>query len=128
MRHAVVNIATGSVVTVVELSDPATWPVPAGHQIVPSDAASPGDTWNGTTFVKPPAPTGDPVLVAAFAAEAARAETFRADSGRVDLLQRLRTATPAQIDTWVDTNVTSIATARTVLKAIIKVIALDART
>lgn len=65
---------------------------------------------------------------AAIPAADARAQTFRAEPDRIDLLDRLQTATPAQIGTWIDNNVTSIATARTVLKAIIKVIALDART
>jgi hypothetical protein len=66
-------------------------------------------------------------LDAAATAEATREADIRGDAGRVDLLNRLKTASPSQIDTWVDNNVTNIATARTVLKAIIKVIALDAR-
>lgn len=61
-------------------------------------------------------------------AEASRVNSIRTDSGRIDLLNRLKTATPAQIDSWIDTNVTNIASARTVLKAIVKAIALDART
>jgi hypothetical protein len=56
-----------------------------------------------------------------------RTKSFRDDAGRIDLLTRLRTATPAQIDTWVENNVTTLAQARAVFKAIIKVIALDAR-
>lgn len=36
--------------------------------------------------------------------------------------------TPAQIDTWLTNNVTNLAQDRTVLSAIIKIIALDART
>lgn len=60
-------------------------------------------------------------------AEIARQATITSSSDRVDLLNRLKTATAAQIDTWVDNNVTTLAQARTVLKAIIKVIALDVR-
>jgi hypothetical protein len=56
-----------------------------------------------------------------------RQDAFRADAGRGDLLTRLLTATPAQIDTYVDNNVTTIAQARTLFKAILKLIALDAR-
>lgn len=54
-----------------------------------------------------------------------RIDTFMADSSRADLITRLATATPAQIDTWLQNNVTTLAQARTVLGAIIKVIALN---
>jgi hypothetical protein len=57
----------------------------------------------------------------------AREVSFVDSSDRSDLMNRLRTATPAQIDTWIDNNVTSIAAARAVFKAILKVIALDIR-
>lgn len=60
--------------------------------------------------------------------EEIRATAFRAEADRIDLMTRLKTATPAQIDSWLTTNVTSLASARTVLGAIIKAIALDART
>ena len=56
-----------------------------------------------------------------------RAATFRADASRQDMLTRLRTATPAQIDSYIDANVATLAQARTFLKALAKVIALDAR-
>jgi hypothetical protein len=56
-----------------------------------------------------------------------RQDAFRADAGRGDLLTRLLTATPAQIDAYVDNNVTTIAQVRTILKAMLKLIALDAR-
>jgi hypothetical protein len=49
-----------------------------------------------------------------------RQETFAAEPDRADLMTRLQSATPAQIDTFIDNNVTSIATARTVLKALLK--------
>ncbi len=63
----------------------------------------------------------------AAALEAVREATITSDAGRVDLLSRLRTATAAQIDTWLTNNVTTLAQARTVLAAVIKVIALDHR-
>src|SRR5690349_7011657 len=66
---------------------------------------------------EPPAPT----------AEEMRAETFRSDPARVDLLARLKSATPAQIEGYIDANVTTLAQARTFLKALAKVIALDGR-
>lgn len=49
------------------------------------------------------------------------------DPGQTDLINRLRTATPAQIDNWIETNVTTIAGARAVLKALAKVQALNLR-
>jgi hypothetical protein len=54
--------------------------------------------------------------------EQSRLASFVADPSQTDLRQRLRTATPAQIDSWLGTNVTTLAQARTVLGAIIKVI------
>ena len=38
-------------------------------------------------------------------------------------MNRLKTATPAQIDTWIAANVTTLAQARTVLGSLIKVLA-----
>lgn len=95
----------------------------AGETVIQHDTAAPGWVYNGTTLSPPPPLPVDPTV----AAEANRAASFRADAGRVDLLSRLKTATPAQIDTWVDNNVTTLAGAKTVFKAILKVIALDIR-
>ena len=47
-------------------------------------------------------------------ARRARRQALRAYS----MIQRLETATPAEIDAWIDANVTTIAQARTVLKAL----------
>jgi len=66
-------------------------------------------------------------LAGVASAESSRVASIIADPGRIDLLDRLRTATPAQIDAWIDNNVTTIAAARAVFKAIIKAIALDYR-
>ncbi len=52
-----------------------------------------------------------------------RAQTFTALPDRADLIARLQTATPAQIDSWLTANVTNLAQARGVLAAIIKVMA-----
>ena len=38
---------------------------------------------------------------------------------RSDMIQRLRTATPSQINNWVDANLTNIADARTIVKKIL---------
>lgn len=56
-----------------------------------------------------------------------RSASFKADTGRADLLDRLRAATPAQIDAYVDGNVTDLASARAMFKRVLKLIALDAR-
>lgn len=57
----------------------------------------------------------------------ARVDAMKADPTRVALLARLRTATPAQIDTYVQANVTNLAQARDMLGTILKLLALDAR-
>lgn len=49
--------------------------------------------------------------------------SLNADATRADLLVRLRTATPAQINAYVDSNVTNLAEARTLLKKVLLVLA-----
>jgi len=55
-------------------------------------------------------------------ANLARIEEFIDDAGVIDLLQRARTATAAQIDTWLLNNVTNLAQARTILGIVIKLL------
>ena len=54
-----------------------------------------------------------------------RRDTYAADEDRRALRDRLANATPAQIDNWVDSNITSLASARALFKAILKLIATD---
>ncbi len=54
----------------------------------------------------------------------AKVQAFLADSGRQQLITLLQNSTPAQIDTWLTNNVTTLAQARTVLGYVIKAIAL----
>lgn len=61
------------------------------------------------------------------AIEQNRRAAFMADANRVDLINRLRTATAAQIGTYVDNNTANIAEIRALLKKIILVIAMDGR-
>ena len=61
------------------------------------------------------------------ATENTRLSTFTTDADYTDLLDRLKTATAAQIDTWIDANVSNITQARAVFKKIIKVMALMAK-
>lgn len=62
-------------------------------------------------------------------AETDRMIGLRADAELQDMLARLAVATPAQINTYVDNNVTNIATARTLFKRILLILAttLEAR-
>lgn len=55
-------------------------------------------------------------------AEEVRLSSFDAEADLIDIKARLTTATPAQIDAWIDANVTNVATARAVLKALVKVL------
>jgi hypothetical protein len=62
-------------------------------------------------------------LNAAADAEHTRITNFKNDPGQMDLADRLNTATPQQIDTWLTNNVTTMAQARNVLGAIVKFLA-----
>jgi hypothetical protein len=62
-------------------------------------------------------------LNAAADAENIRINNFKNDAGQMDLADRLKNATPQQIDTWLTNNVTNLAQARTVLGAIVKFLA-----
>lgn len=124
MRFCLVD-TNGNVVGAVELDaswqKPGTllsWTVPDGLTVVQSDVAGQGWTYVAGVFTPPPtpappAPTQDQL----------RAASFVATPDRQDLVSRLQTATPAKIDSWLATNVTTLAQARTVLGAVIKVLA-----
>lgn len=55
--------------------------------------------------------------------EETRVATFN-DANGADILSRIRTLTASQIDTYIDNNVTSLATARDFLKKVMRVIVL----
>lgn len=71
--------------------------------------------------------TPDPYVPPPPSPEAVRDATFLSDVDRQDLMTRLTTATPAQIKNYVETNVTNLATAKTLLSKIILVLAIVAR-
>lgn len=72
MRKALIETATGKVVNVIELEPNADWQPPSGHYVRDALNASPGDTWNGTSFVKPVLPPEvDPDVELALAIAAA---------------------------------------------------------
>lgn len=122
MRAALVD-NSGNVVGVTIL-DPSwqtpgtvnSWAPPAGQTVVQSDIAGVGWTYANGVFTAPPS---NPVPV--LSANQQRLAAFIADSGRADLFNRLLTAQPSDIDTWLTNNVTTLAQARTVLGAVIKV-------
>lgn len=64
---------------------------------------------------------------ASLAEDATRVIGIRADAERAELLNRLKTATPAQIRTYVNNNVTDLASAKLMMARILVLIALDAR-
>lgn len=72
----------------------------------------------GTVFN--PSPPRDPAEIA----EEARRATLRADAVTIDMLTRLSTATPTQIITFVDNNVTDLAGARAMFKRILLVLSI----
>jgi len=76
-----------------------------------------GDLYDGSTFTKPPGPTPEQI------AEAARRAALRSDALAVELLAQLRAATPAQISNYVDAQVTDLASARTMFKRIMLILA-----
>lgn len=59
--------------------------------------------------------------------EAQRQLGIRGDMQRATMLNRLSTATNAQIDNWVSNNVTNMAEVRTAIGMVLKLIALDQR-
>lgn len=126
MKFAVIN--PQNVVVNIVVADPG-YTSPDGLRTIASDAAKIGDVFDGTNFISPPPLPITPqmqAIVDAAAAVVARRATMDAEADQSDLLQRLRTATPAQIDTWLTNNVTNLAQARTVLGAIVKYLAKNA--
>lgn len=123
MRFVLVN--GGLVIQAVELDPswqmpnlPTSWTPPDGVAVVASDTAGIGWTYDGATFTPPSTPPPPPPTP-----DQLRAATFVAQTDRQDLVSRLQSATPVQIDTWLTNNVTTLAQARAVLGAIIKVLA-----
>ncbi len=114
MRYAIVD-PQGNVVNAIELEG-GMWEPPQGQLFIASDVASIGWTYDGVNFIPPPETPTDPVITA----ERARITSFRVEATQQDLIGRLQTATPAQIDAWLVNNVTTLAQARTVLGAIVK--------
>ena len=60
MRKAIIQENDGLVVNVVEIEFPTDWQPPPGCYCIDAGDASPGDTWNGEEFIKPPLVIPDP--------------------------------------------------------------------
>lgn len=54
-----------------------------------------------------------------------RTDALLADPARADLIDKLRNASPSQIDSYIDNNVTTLAGARALFKIVLKVLALN---
>lgn len=111
--HSTIIAAAGDCITgvsIVDSRDKDTW------RIEFKDSATPGQRTSAQA-----------VMVALDYAEyvqgfTTRANEIKANAGRMQMLDKLRNASNAQIDTWIDANVTSLAQAREVLKAILKIL------
>lgn len=57
MRKAVIRDTDGLVENIIEWKPDSKWPIPKGYVLIDAGDGSPGDTWDGTKFVKP-----EPVL------------------------------------------------------------------
>ena len=77
MRKAVIRI-DGYVLNVIEIGSGANWQPPANCTLIDAGDGSPGDTWNGTVFVKPapiipePPRSGHPAQLVSVSAGVAR--------------------------------------------------------
>ncbi len=69
MRKALIRESDGYVENVIVADD--NFPAPEGRILVESDSAGPGDTWDGTDFVRPDPPPSpeDPVRVPQLSAD-----------------------------------------------------------
>jgi len=111
----------GVVITLDENRKPIETPVepvvPVGAIQVPIAPPYGSDTWNGSTWV------ANPLRLA----EEARKASIKTDPVRVELLNKLKTATNMQIENYVNNRVTNISTAKDLFIDILKLIALDYR-
>lgn len=129
-RHCVVASVDNTVQGCYNV-DPLSFPLPGGTYLAPDPgrAGSPGYSYNQATqaYAPPPLTPQEQAEKDANDARDAREGEFKADTERQTLIDQLKTATPAQIDTWVNNNVQNLADARRVLKMLIKVLAIIVR-
>lgn len=120
-KVALISLNDGMVVNVVIVDDQSPMDPEEGFRYVDVDLSTGepyiGYVFDGIRFEKPPMDTVDPDP------DEVRREEFAALPETADLLDKLRNATPEQIDNWIDNNVSTLASARAVFKAILKVMA-----
>lgn len=56
MRKAVIRQSDGYVANIIVIENGANWQLPEGYYLIDAGDGSPGDTWNGTNFIKPELP------------------------------------------------------------------------
>jgi len=61
MRKAIVRDTDGFVVNVIEIKTNSNWQPPGDCYLIDAPDGSPGDTWDGTKFVKPEPVIPEPV-------------------------------------------------------------------
>lgn len=83
--------------------------------------------WNEAKLGPAPTQAQIDAAIVLVDAEKDRVVAIRSDSGRADLLNRLKTATASEIKTYVANTVADLASARTLIAKILLLIALDAR-
>ena len=79
------------------------------------------DRWTAAAPLPPPPPTPEEL------AEQARQQAIKDDALRIQLVTRLTTATNLEISNYVDVQVTDLASARTMFKRILLILALIVR-
>lgn len=92
----------------------APWPIQSWHRDLVQEWLDEGGVIGAHTEPPPPA-------------EQVRDDEFRALPDRQAILDRLQNATPQQISDWVDTNVTTVAGARTMFKQLIFLLVTNVR-
>lgn len=69
----------------------------------------------GRLWIEAGSPIPDPYVARPPTADEARITVFNADTDRQTLVDQIKTATPAQIKNYINTNVTDLASARQML-------------
>ena len=109
-RSGVIHPDTGTIVNVVNAEDNQTTDAVTGYDLTDLPCER-GDNYTDGLIVAKPAPLPS--------ADELRRQEFSARPDRQELLDRLRTATPDEIDDWVDNQVTTLASARAMFKRIL---------
>ncbi len=60
MRKALVRTSDGYVENVIERKTGSKWLVPTGYTLIDAAGGSPGDTWDGEKYIRPPEPEPEP--------------------------------------------------------------------